>query len=246
MLQQDITVTRPTGALVLTQVCATNGALPAEAASFGFPAGLPAVAADEISTVGTPTTGGTDPTLTEGGTDPDLRRVAYPYPTGPDGVPNPTYPTHCGLELGIAAFVNQGAAAGQFFAANGVLNQVTVVDTRDDDTGWTLNGTMSDFTANGGTDSFSGSQLGWVPQVTEDTGPFTDSEGNTYDQVVSSGGPVAPNSPEASGLTSGAVLASADATEGLGTAILDARFKLLIPVTADAGTYEGTLSITSV
>jgi hypothetical protein len=29
--------------------------------------------------------------------------------------------------------------------------------------------------------------------------------------------------------------------QGLGTAILDARVKLLIPVTADAGRYEGSL-----
>ncbi len=251
IIYQDIDVNRPVGALVLTQVCNSNGAIAADPASPGFPGGLPAVPPANSSTVNTPAANipGSTPTLTEDGARPadeDPNRPEYPYPTDANGEPNPTYPTHCGLDLGNAQFVTRGPGAGQFFAASGVLNQVTVVDTRDDDSGWTVTGSMSAFTANGGTDSFSGSQLGWNPVMTEDTSAFTDSNGLTYNQTVTPGAAVAPNSANAAGLSTGRTLASAAANNGLGTAILDARLKLLIPVTADSGDYEGTLSITAV
>ena len=68
----------------------------------------------------------------------------------------------------------RAVGAGQFFAADGRLNQVTVVDTRDADTGWNVVGQVSNFSAGPGK-SFSGSQLGWTPVNTEDTAAFTDS-----------------------------------------------------------------------
>lgn len=255
VIYQDINVNRPVGALVLTQVCASNGTIPADpTVTTGFPTGVPAVPAVNGSLVGAPTGGGLAPTLASDDDDPltprgatDPNRSEYPYPTDANGVPNPTYPTHCGLDLGIARFVTVGAGAGQYFAVSGVLNQVTVVDTRDDDLGWTVTGTMGAFTANGGSDSFSGSQLGWDPQVTDQTGAFTDSLGNTYDQTVTEGATVLPNSvPASTGLAGGRTLAQGTAGSGLGTAILDARLKLLIPVTADAGDYDGTLSLSAV
>ena len=285
LLFQNLTVTRPVGALVLTQVCGAYGPLDAEAIQKGFPDGLGDMDPVDSSTVAAPTAGGEDPE-TDGGNGvipgtstanpafgdptgtPDPVAGDYPYPTNASLVPDPTYPTNCGLELGIAEFVTEGAGSGQYFAAQGRLNQVTVVDTRDDDTGWVVNGDMTDFYANNGTDSFSGSQVGWTPHMTEDTGPFTDSLGNTYDQTVVEGpdvnagdlasatgtlanGPFASASPSGS-LTNGAVLAYTPAptglgsARGLGTAILDARVKLLIPVTADSGNYEATLSITAI
>lgn len=242
LLYQNIDVNRPVGALVLTQVCGSNGALPAEAASGQFNA-LPAVAAVNSSTVATPTAGGTAPTLDDGTLDPN--RSEYPYPTDDTGKPNPTYPTYCGIDLKEARFVRSGNGAGQFFATDGVINQVTVVDTTDADTGWTVIGKMSDFTANGGTDTFSGSQLGWSPQVTEVTEPYTDSLGNTYTPAADDGDDVAPNTPAATGISAGKRLADAIAGSGLGTTILDSRLKLLIPVTADAGDYTATLTITA-
>ncbi len=139
--------------------------------------------------------------------------------------------------------MTEGAGAGQFFAATGVIDQITIVDTRDDDTGWTVSGQMSDFSANGGTDTFSGSQLGWAPMVSEDTPSFADSRGTTYDQVAQPGPAVSPNAPDGTGLGAGSVLMQSAAGRGLGIAIADARLRLLIPVTADAGRYTGTLTI---
>ena len=240
VLVQDVSVVRPTGAIVLTQVCGEHGIIPADtSATPGFPAdSLP-----EIAAAGP----GTAPT---GPSGPDPAFDEYPYPDNPDGTPNPTYPTNCGLDLGNAQFVRTGPGAGQFFAASGVLSQVTVVDTRDLDEGWVATGTMSEFVASG--DSFSGSQLGWTPVKTSDTEAFMDSDGVTYDQVVLPGGPVVPDSLNAVGLSTGRTLGSAapqagsgsNFTGGLGIAELDARLKLLIPVTADSGTYVGTLTIT--
>lgn len=244
---QDIDVTRPVGALVLTQVCNSNAAFAADATpSLGFPGGVPAVAALNNSTVGNPTQSGTAPTTTSGGATADPNFPEYPYPVNDlTGEVEATYPTYCGINLGRARFVTRGAGAGQFFAATGVIDQITVVDTRDDDAGWAVSGTMSNFAANGGTDTFSGSQLGWQPVVTADTAAFTDSLGNTYDQTATAGPVVAPNTAAATGLSAGSVLMQAAPNAGLGVAIADARLKLLIPVTADAGLYEGTLTFSA-
>ena len=104
---------------------------------------------------------------------------------------------------------------------------------------------MGNFSANGGTDTFSGSQLGWAPVVTDDTDAFTDSLGNTYDQLSTAGPVVNPNTAAATGLSAGSTLMAAAPNRGLGIAIADARLKLLIPVTADAGTYEGVLTFSA-
>lgn len=235
VITQDISVTRPNGALVFTQICGVNGAIDAEgSAAYGFPA-LPAVPADDANPQAPIFEGAADPMYDD-----------YPYPDDDEtGEPTPNYPTKCTVDLGKAEFVKKGLGAGQFFAASGVMNQVTVVDTRDADTGWTAGGQMSDFSA-GGTKRFSGSQLGWTPQVTDDTEAFSDAEGNAYDQVVAAGAAVQANTPVATGLSSGRTLASAGAGQGLGIAVLDARLKVLIPVTADSGVYTGTLTISSI
>ena len=237
VLLQNLTVNRPTGALVFTQICGKNGALPAEAApGNGFPA-VPAVAATGAGV-------GTAPKLADG-TTADPKFSDYPYPTAADGTPAPNYPTNCGVNLGIAKFIATGPNGGQFFSADGVLNQVTVVDTRDTDIGWTANGTMGAFTAGAGK-SFSGSQLGWTPVATSRSASFTDSSGNPYAQSTAPGAAVLPNTPDATGLSSGRALGTAPSAAGLGTAAFDARLKLLIPVTAKSGTYTGTLTISSI
>lgn len=240
VLQQEITVVRPVGALVLTQVCGAHGDLAAEAVSAGYPFALPAVTASTPASHTAPEVGSAG----SGIQDPEYPE--YPYPVDANNEPTTaSYPTHCGVNLGRAKFVTSGPQGGKFFAADGVLNQVTVVDTRDTDIGWTLNGAMGTFSAGPGK-QFSGSQLGWTPVKTSDTGAFTDSDGNTYDQVVTAGGPVAPNSPNASGLSTGRQLGGAAAGQGLGIGVLDARLKILIPVTAKSGTYTGVLSITTI
>lgn len=220
---QDVTVVRPAGALVLTQRCGVNGALPQEPASPGFAVLPPVVAsADQV---------GTAPTLTVGGAaDPQFG--SYPSPS------TPTYPTHCGVNLGTGQFITTGSLAGQYYAASGILNQVTVSDTRDTDTGWTVNGTMSDFTVAGGGASFSGNQLGWTPVVSDDS----DLTLAGYDQVATAGASVLPAT--AAGLATAKPLASAAAGHGLGIATFDARLKVLIPSSVRAGTYNGTLTFT--
>jgi len=245
VIMQTLTVTRPAGALVFTQVCGRNGAIAADTtATVGFPSGsLPAVAATAAGA-------GTAPDFGVGG---DPKFSEYPYPVNPDGTPAPNYPTNCGVALGNAKFVATGSGSGQFFAASGVLNQVTVADTRDTDIGWTANGNMGSFTAGPGK-TFSGSQLGWTPVRTSDTAAFTDSDGITYDQVTNPGAVVLPNTPNATGMSSGRALGTAAAlagtspnlTGGLGIASFDARLKLLIPVTKKSGIYTGVLTISAV
>lgn len=217
-----IQVLRPAGALVLTQRCGVHGALPEEPASAGF-AGLPAVpaSADQV---------GTAP-LTDGGL-PDSVFPEYPYPAVP------TYPTRCAVDMGTARLVTSGPNAGAYFAASGWIDQVTVVDTRDLDPGFTVNGTVSDFTSGG--ETFGGEYLGWTPVVTSDSGVSFDG----YDQLVVGGVPVPPG--QGTGLSTARALAAAPLGRGLGVATLDARLKLLVPVTADAGTYTATLTITTI
>jgi len=220
---QDITVVRPAGALVLTQRCGVNGPLPIEPASPGF-ASLPALIAS-LNQVGTaPTFGGV--------ADPQF--VNYPIPSPAN------YPTRCGVNMGTGQLVTSGPLSGQYYTANGLINQVTVADTRDTDTGWTVNGTMSAFDVVGGGSSFSGNYLGWSPVVTSTSGLTS----GGYDQTATAGATVLPDT--ATGLATPKVLASAAAGAGLGIASFDARLKLLIPVSARAGTYNGTLTFTVV
>jgi hypothetical protein len=213
---QTITVRRPQGALVLTQVCGARGAV----------------------------TTGTAPTFAggPGGLDPLFSQ--YPYPVDGNGDAVANYPTDCGINLGNAALVTSGPGAGQYFRKTGNLHQVTVVDTRDTDAGWVLTGTMGNFTS--GVNSFSGSHLGWTPIKTSDTPAYdTDLDGILdYDQSVTAGPVVGPST--VNGLGNGETWASAPAAAGLGIARLDADITLNIPVVNNTGTYTGVLTITVV
>jgi hypothetical protein len=267
LVTQTITARRPAGALVLTQVCGVHAADPITAVPV---TGSPYEKANEYTAAGgpglAPASSGTQytPPVVAGSVPPtpgtlnpttDPLFGQYPYPTDANGEPIATYPTDCGVNLGTAKFITSGAGAGQFFRASGPLNQVTVADTRDTDPGFTVNGQMSSFTAPAGT--FSGSELGWDPVKSSSTPAFTDSNGNTYTQVVNPGAVIQPNSPNASGLSAGGkVLASSPGLNpvgcttacngGLGIAVLDAKLVLLIPVTAKTGNYTGTLSLSAV
>lgn len=231
VLIQDLTVTRPVGALVLTQRCGVNGALPAvavdSATGFGALALLPA------STDQTGTAPGT-PNATSPG---DSQFGQYPYPVDPNGVASAVYPTHCGVNLGIGKLITSGPRAGQYFTATGFINEVTVVDTRDTDPGFTINGTASTFT--NGSSTFSGNYLGWQPVVNSTSGATLAG----YDQTLTAGPILQPSL--ASGLATAQPLASAIAGQGLGIATLDARLKLLIPLTARNGGFTATLTFTT-
>jgi hypothetical protein len=234
VLIQDITVVRPVGALVLTQRCGVYGALPTETVpGFGTIGGVVA-SADQT---------GIAPTTPNQGSAGDPNFPTYPYPVDANGVPNPNYPTHCGVDMGIGKLITSGPLAGQYFTATGRLNEVTVVDTRDQDTQWTVTGSVSAFTTTGS--SFSGDYLGWTPVVTSDSG--TTMAG--YNQVVAPGAAVNPNfvpGTPGGALATSKTLASALAGQGLGIATLDARLKLFIPLTAKNGTYTAILTFTAI
>jgi hypothetical protein len=140
--------------------------------------------------------------------------------------------------MGTARLLTAGPFAGTYFSASGRLNQITVVDTRDLDPGFTVNGTVTDFTSGG--ETFGGAYLGWTPVVTSDSGVSFDG----YDQLVVGGQVVTPG--QGTGLSTPRALAAAPLGRGLGIATLDARLRLLVPVTADAGTYNATLTITTI
>jgi hypothetical protein len=228
LLFQEISVTRPPGVLILTQRCGVYGPLDEFVAVDAFP-GFPRTLAAETASadqVGT----SPDIDLATPGVQDDPEFGNYPLP-----IPA-TYPTECGLDMGTARFVTSGNLAGQFYTADGRLNQVTVLDTRDTDTGWIARGFVEDFSS--GADTFDGSYLGWTPQVTDDSDPVG---GSTYDQVVTPGPQVLPGTDP--GLTVNSILGESLANEGLGIATMDARMKLLIPASADAGDYAATLSL---
>ena len=258
-LIQDITVVRPVGALVLTQRCGVYGSAAAYTDNvFGSLPALPASPAGADPIAGDYTApAGTAPTLTVGGAaDPLFSQ--YPYPVTANGDATATYPTHCGIDLGTGRLITGGPRAGQYFTANGRMAQITVVNTQDVDNGWTLNGRMSAFTRTGGGDSFSGNLLGWDPEVTFDSAPNLDG----YDMVVVAGGVRQPASTASttglgdvsneSNTSLSQALAKVNGfnagtnTGSLGMAVLDARLRLLIPVSANAGTYTGTLTFTTV
>lgn len=254
---QDITVVRPLGALVLTQRCGVYGSAAAYTDDvFGT---LPALPASPANADPDPVTGyaygglptGTIPTGENGGAE---SFDEYPYPVlDATQVPNPSYPTHCGIDLGIGTLVTSGPRAGQYFAADGRIAQLTVVNTQNIDGGWTLNGQMSNFVKTGEpSEFFSGNLLGWDPEVTFDSSANLDG----YDMVVNTGGvrqPAATSSTTGLGAASNSTnttlaqsLAKSDAGASLGMSVHDARLRLLIPVAADAGTYTGTLTFTTV
>ena len=230
LIEQEITVTRPQlNALILTQRCGVNGALLPEAATPRFPRALAllAASADQIGTVPTP--------------DTQANFDQYPLPA------TPVYPTRCGLTLTNVQLITSGALRGQYFTASGALNQVTVADFRDADTGWTLTGTMANFT-DGGSRSFSGNFLGWTPAAPIVSAPTA----TGYTQTVTAGAVVQPGDGVGTfggtGLGSGRTLATTPTptatTGGTGIADLNARVKLLIPTTAKAATYKGLLTFT--
>jgi hypothetical protein len=118
--------------------------------------------------------------------------------------------------------------------ATGVLNPITVSDTRNTYPGWSVSGQASNFTGSGTAagQTISGNQLGWMP---------TDTSLGTG---VTLGVSVTPGSP---GLgTTAAVLASATPGHGFGTSALGANMTMDLPTLAYAGSYSDTLTVTAV
>lgn len=154
--------------------------------------------------------------------------------TAPDpasGLSFGTYPQTCNVNLGTGVL----DANATFYVASGNIQTVSVRDLRDTDAGWTVSAQVSNFSS--GTDSFSGGCLGFQPAATGlSTTP-------TYTQTVT-GGAAVPANCGAAGLTTSTPVMSAPALAGLGRADLTGPLTLTIPVSADAGTYQATLTFT--
>ena len=239
VVQQRITVIRPVGQLVLTQRCGVNGALPALAADAGFPgfpSALPAVVAtDQVGTTPDITPNGVFPTgagrLADAVT-PDPQFGNYPFPSPA------TYPTECGVSLGTATIVTSGPLAGQYYEANGFINEVTVSDARDTDLGWEVRGQMSDFVGTvSNTNVIDGDYLGWTPYIQAGGTPSV--SGTAGVGVLPGTGVTA-----GTGLGTGRRLAQAAPNGGLGITSMDARLRMLIPLAANNDTYTGILNFT--
>jgi hypothetical protein len=229
VLQQTIMVERPEGALILTQRCGVNNVLPGTALVDAFP-GFPATteiaaSADQVGT-------SPDIELAAPGVQVDQEFGNYPFASPA------VYPTRCIVDLGVATLITEGSLAGQYYSATGALDEVTLVDTRDVDAGWTVNAALPSLVEEDG-DTFSGDLVGFNPVVSSTSDPVGAS---TYDQIATAGTATLPGA--VGGLSNGQVWATAAAGSGLGVAVLDARVNVLIPVSNDAGTYIGTLEIT--
>lgn len=253
---QQVIVERPKGALVLTQRCNVFGSAPAFSDNTFGP--LPALAASPASadpTNANPILGwsfGTNPVGDRPTGETQPRFDQYPYPVDANGDSVATYPTACSIQLGNAKLLTSGEFAGAYFAATGRINQITVVDTRDTDAGWTLNGQMGTFTSTSDpTDTFHGNLMGWDPEVTWDSAGAFDG----YNMTVAAGPSKNPRAETTAGglrnvpadnRDASRSLAKAEVNQGLGMAVIDARLRLLIPVSADEGEYRGTLTFTVV
>jgi hypothetical protein len=234
VIQQRISVTRPVGALILTQRCGVYGALPATTAvdAFpGYPVALPAATATTDQTGTSPDISPAPAGQPANTVDADPQFGSYPFPSPA------TYPTECGVALGSASLITTGALAGQYYGADGRLNEVTVSDTRDTNAGWNVTGTMGNFIGvTSATNSFDGDYLGWIPSV----------QNSTTGQTVTAGAAVLPGTgvTTGSGLGSGQPLATSPAGSSIGVAQLDARLQLLFPTTVKSDDYNGILGFT--
>lgn len=114
-------------------------------------------------------------------------------------------------------------AAG--FSARGALPRITVEDTRDNSTGWSLTGKSAEFVS--GTDNFAATALGWIPGGAGTTG------------IVKAGDAIAPGT----GLGEARTLTT---STGKSTATIEAALNLIAPTGTPAGNYTSTLTITAI
>lgn len=120
---------------------------------------------------------------------------------------------------------------GTALESTGALSPITVTDSRTPNLpGWDLSGQVGDFS--NGTNTFSGSDLGWTPSIT--------SQDTAAD--VTPGASV--NAGANPGLTSASPLASAAASHGSGSTTVGAGLDLQVPVNTPAGNYSATLTVT--
>jgi hypothetical protein len=203
---------------------------------------------------GSPGTAGTDPLFSANAS----LLSGYPFPTNADGsLPTTNYGTRCSLNLGNAHLVTTGANAGQYFAASGQIDQITVVNTQDTDAGYSVTGQVSSFLntvqTGGGNRSFSGDYLGWTPQAPAYITPGqNDGLGLKYDTQATAGPDAQQGVPSTvgtlaapsnvGGLANAKTLVSSPSGHSLGIVQADARLRLIIPTSVVSGVYHGTLT----
>ena len=232
ILEQEVIVDVPAGVIRFSQTCgkfAASSATPVLAAAVGLP-GLPSLA------------GWSSRTATVIGND-DPRTVAVEYPLTPA-----RSTAKCNIVMSTPTLIeNSGTELdGAFFFAEGSLNQVTVIDSRDTDIGWRVTGKLlGDFRSSllAPNDAFDGNYLGWFPAKATPSTPAG------YTQNVTAGAPLLPGTgapgKSGTGIKSPQPLASAVSGAGLGRADLDARMALYIPTSDSAeGRYTATLELT--
>lgn len=133
---------------------------------------------------------------------------------------------------GYNGLVNLGNAAesGDDFVASGSINPILVSDSRRSKAPWAVSAQVGDFTD--GAKSFSGSRLGWTPQV------FLSGAGAVAGPIVAPGA--------AGGLATSSILGSAAAGHDRGVAELGAYLNLQVPIDdALSGSYRAKLTITA-
>ena len=124
-------------------------------------------------------------------------------------------------------------AIGVVFAV-GLLNPITVSDTRNTYPGWSVSGQAANFTGSGSAagGTISPTQLGWYPS------------GSSLADGVTLGLGTLPANPGMG--TTPQLLAQAPAGYGFGTSVLGAELQLEVPSLAPAGPYTSVLTVTAV
>ncbi|MGZ4693762.1 MAG: fibronectin type III domain-containing protein [Acidimicrobiales bacterium] len=151
------------------------------------------------------------------------------------GVPLGTYPQDCTVDLGTAAL----NASGTYYLATGAFDEVTVLDTRDTNPGWTVNVQSTPFTGVNPANTFSACNLGYGA-------PTANAASNIAPNVqnVTPGPAVAASCP-AGGLGVSHTFASAAAGQGQGYAYLNASIGVQVPVSAAADVYTAVVTFTA-
>jgi hypothetical protein len=122
---------------------------------------------------------------------------------------------------------------GQSGFGIGMLQTITVSETRSWAPGWSVRGQESDFTGKRGARSrtIPGTDLGWIPTGTPAPGAELGPPVDAVQPGIGDAGPL---------------LAGADAGSGVGMSTLGALLTLAVPASARTGLYIGILTITYV
>jgi len=113
---------------------------------------------------------------------------------------------------------------------SGALNQVTVVDARSGNLGWTLTGTMTDLALEDASSKIPAGNVSWTPNCVA-------TEGSPSTVTSGAAGPL--------GSTAAALCTQAPSAEGVtgGKFTADAAIAVKVPAYAKPGTYTGSLTL---